>query len=262
MDILAHNRAAWDRQVAQRNPWTIPVAAEAIEEARQGRWEVLLTPAKPVPREWFPRLQGCSILCLASGGGQQGPLLAAAGAEVTVFDNSLRQLEQDAAVAKQHGLNLNIVQGDMADLRVFADQSFDLIFHPCSNCFVPHVLPVWQECFRVLRPKGLLLSGFTNPLRYIFDDARLENGSLEVRHTIPYSDLASLAAADYQRLIVNGEQPLEFGHTLDDLLGGQLTAGFVLIGFYEDKYADTTSDPISKFIASFIATQALKPKDV
>jgi len=30
--------------------------------------------------------------CLASGGGQQGPVLAAAGAHVTVFDNSPRQL--------------------------------------------------------------------------------------------------------------------------------------------------------------------------
>ena len=40
-----------------------------------------------MPADWFGDLAGAPVLCLASGGGQQGPLLAAAGARVTVFDN-------------------------------------------------------------------------------------------------------------------------------------------------------------------------------
>src|SRR5689334_16777389 len=129
MDILSFNRNAWDRQVENGNPWTVPVTPAQIEAARQGEWQILLTPTRPVPRTWFPQsLQGIEILCLASGGGQQGPILAAAGARVTVFDNSPNQLSRDRMVAERDGLDLNIVQGDMADLTVFADQSFDLIF--------------------------------------------------------------------------------------------------------------------------------------
>jgi SAM-dependent methyltransferase len=80
---------------------------------------------------------------------------------------------------------METVEGDMANLSMFADTAFDLIVHPCSNCFVPDVRPVWRECFRVLRPGGILLVGFTNAVRYIFDDERMVSGSLEVRHSIP-----------------------------------------------------------------------------
>ena len=88
MDIRKHNRVAWDRQVEDGNPWTIPVSEADIAAAREGRWKIVLTPSKAVPKEWFPDLEGVDLLCLASGGGQQGPILAAAGANVTVLDNS------------------------------------------------------------------------------------------------------------------------------------------------------------------------------
>ena len=169
MDIRTHNRVAWDKQVESGNQWTLPVSAEVIEAARQGNWDVLLTPSKPVPQEWFPPVVGADVLCLASGGGQQGPVLAAAGANVTVFDNSPKQLEQDRSVAERESLVIKTVEGDMADLSMFADGSFDLIIHPVSNIFVPDVNPVWAEAFRVLRPGGALLSGFMNPALFLFD---------------------------------------------------------------------------------------------
>ena len=133
MDIRAYNRAAWDKNVERQNQWTVPISTETVRRARQGEFELLLTPTKPVPMNWFPELDGTPTLCLASGGGQQGPLLAAAGAVVTVFDNSPKQLEQDRLVANRDGLVIETVKGDMADLSMFADQSFDLIVHPVSN---------------------------------------------------------------------------------------------------------------------------------
>ena len=193
----------------------------------------------------------------AGAGGQQAPILAAIGAIVTVFDNSPKQLEQDRMVAERDGLDIQCVEGDMADLSRFDDASFDLIFHPCSNTFVSNVIPVWRECFRVLKPGGTLLSGFTNPVRYIFDDERKENGNLEVRYKLPYSDLDHIAQTHIQRIIQNGDA-MEFGHTLDDQIGGQLAAGFLLGGFYEDRYADEDGDPISQFMPTFIATRAIK----
>ncbi len=79
MDILAYNRAAWDHEVASGNRWTVPVGAEEVARARGGDFQILLTPTRFVPASWFPELRGTATLCLASGGGQQGPLLAAAG---------------------------------------------------------------------------------------------------------------------------------------------------------------------------------------
>jgi SAM-dependent methyltransferase len=185
MDIRGHNRKAWDRSVERGIRWTQPVSSQTIDRARQGEFEVHLTPTKPVPNEWLPELFASNVLCLASAGGQQAPILAAVGAVVTVFDNSPKQLAQDQLVAKRDGLKLNVAEGDMADLSAFENECFDLIFHPCSNAFVSDVIPVWQECFRVLKRGGLLLAGFTNPMRYIFDDERKENGNLEVRYSIP-----------------------------------------------------------------------------
>lgn len=255
MDIRDYNRAAWDQEVVRGNEWTRPVSPEVIAAAREGLWEVLLTETKPVPREWFPDLKELDVLCLASGGGQQSPILAAAGARVTVLDNSPKQLEQDQLVAAREGLELIAVKGDMADLSGFADESFDLIFHPCSNLFIPDVRPVWKEAFRVLRRGGTLLAGFVNPVIYLFDHRLSERGALQVRHALPYSDLGSLTKEECRALIQKGE-PLEFGHTLTDQLGGQTDAGFSITGFYEDHHRTL---PAARYTPTYIATRAVKP---
>ncbi len=255
MDIRVYNRLAWDRQVERQNKWTVPVSAAVIAAARRGQWEILLTPIKSVPRSWFPDLPGRDVLCLASGGGQQGPILAAAGANVTVLDNSPKQLAQDRLVAGRESLNIVTVEGDMADMPMFAGSSFDLIVHPCSNTFVPAVRPVWREAFRVLRAGGALLSGFFNPAAFIFDPFALDAGQLIVRHKLPYSDVTSLTEAERQRYIEQDE-PLVFSHTLDDLIGGQLDAGFVLAGFFEDDWPESV---LSNYMPPFLATRAVKP---
>lgn len=258
MDVASYNKTAWDRKVNEQNRWTLPVSREEVDRARRGELEVLLTPTRPTPLDWFPPLFGQRVLCLACGGGQQGPLLAAAGGIVTVFDNSPRQLAQDRFVAERDGLTLTTAEGDMRDLSRFPAAAFDLVFNPCSNCFVPDVRPVWRECARVLRKGGALLAGFCNPLRFIFDDERAENGNLEVRHSIPYSDLTHLTDQQRETLVTGPGKPLEFGHSLEDQIGGQLAAGFMLHGFYEDRYDESGGDPISRYIATFIGTRAVK----
>jgi SAM-dependent methyltransferase len=258
MNVVDHNREAWNRQVEKGNIWTIPVGPEEIAEARQGRWSVLLTPVKPVPAAWFPPLKELDLLCLASGGGQQGPIFASAGANVTVFDNSPAQLAQDRMVAQREGLAIRTVQGQMADLSAFQDASFDLIFHPVSNNFAPAVRPVWKEAFRVLRPGGSLLAAFGNPVAYIFDYPKYELGILEVANSLPYSDLESFPPEMIQQYIDEGE-PFEYSHTLEDQIGGQLEAGFVLAGFYEDTCDPKDNDLLTKYMPTFIATRAVKP---
>lgn len=257
IDPLAHNRAAWDAQVAAGNRWTQPVSSDEVAGARAGDWQVVLTPTVPVPRGWFGDLRGKRVLGLASGGGQQGPLLAAAGAEVTIFDNSPAQLAQDRLVADRDGLTIATVQGDMRDLSAFADASFDLVFHPCSNAFVPAVRPVWREVARVLRPGGELLAGNTNPVVYTADLARERAGEMTMKYAIPYSDLDHQDDPEVRAMLERGE-PVSFGHTLEDLIGGQLDAGLVLIGFYEDRWT-TASEPVHRFLPCYFATRARRP---
>ena len=258
MDIREYNRTAWNKQVAKGNQWTVPVTSEQIEQARAGNWEIVLTPTKPVPHEWFGELNGANVLCLASGGGQQGPILAAAGANVTVFDNSPDQLGRDRMVADRDGLQIETVEGDMRDLSCFADDQFDLVFHPCSNCFVPELELVWREAFRVLKPGGDMLSGFCNPILYVFDYEKMTQGELDVRYKIPYSDLTDLTEEERQKFIDDGE-PLCFGHSLQDQIGGQLAAGFVMAGFFEDDWVDDAEfASISEYIPCFIATRSRK----
>ncbi|HSL46600.1 MAG TPA: class I SAM-dependent methyltransferase [Anaerolineales bacterium] len=255
MDIRSYNRDAWNREVeGGASRWTQPVGPEIIAKARQGVFSILLTENIPVPLKWFPPLEGADVLCLASGGGQQGPVLAAAGANVSIFDNSPAQLKQDQLVAEREALPLRTVEGDAADLSIFADESFDLVFNPVSTVFMPDVRAVWRECARVLRRGGILMTGFMNPVHYIFDLYKADEGILEVAHAIPYSDLESISKEELDEHMEKG-LPVEFGHSLTDLLGGQLDAGFVITHMYEDYMLDS---PLHKYHPNYMATRAIK----
>jgi SAM-dependent methyltransferase len=254
MDILEHNRRAWNNEVAKGNRWTVPVDISAIRTARDGKFDLFLTPIKPVPMDWFGDLRDSRVLCLASGGGQQGPLLAAAGACVTVFDNSDAQLQRDRDAAVKFGLNIETVQGNMQDLGCSEDGSFDLIVHPVSNTFIDDIQPVWREASRVLRRGGRMLSGFDNPIMHMIDWDRAEqDGTCILKHAVPYSDANSLSA-DEKATYKRDNTPLEFGHTLAQQIAGQIAAGLAITGFYEDRGADEL-DP---YTDSFIATMATK----
>jgi SAM-dependent methyltransferase len=252
MDIRSYNREAWDRQVRSgKNPWTVPVSLELIAHARAGDWSVVLTENKPVSHEWFPPIRGLKVLGLACGGGQQGPIFAAAGAEVTIFDNSPAQLGRDREVAERDGLSIRTVEGDMRDLSVFADESFDLVFHPVSNLFIHEIRPIWKETYRVLRHGGTLLAGFMNPVFYLFDWEDMDKGNLNVKYKIPFSDVETYGIECLQQ----EDRPTEFGHSLTDQLEGQMDAGFALIGMYEDRHDQVK---LSEYIDTYIATRAVK----
>lgn len=257
MDERAHNRAAWDLLSRSGDRWGIPVDGATIAAARRGRWSVLLTNTTPVPRAWFPAsLEGVDVLALASGGGQQGPIFAAAGARVTVLDNSPEQLAKDALVAKRETLDLRLVEGTMEDLSVFPDASFDIVFHPASIFFTRDARRVWREAARVLRPGGALMSGFLNPAVYLFDRDAIDSGSpLLAKHGIPYADERDLPKEELSARVARRE-PLEFSHTLTELLGGQMDTGLQLVAMYEDIFGDAAIDA---FFPPLLATRAVKP---
>jgi len=255
LDYTKINAQSWDKKVEENHIYTSAVSSEEVQRARDGNIQIYLTPSKPIPRDWYPEiLEGKDVLCLASGGGQQGPLIAACGCNVTVFDISEKQLQQDNMVAKRDNLNIKTLQGDMRDLSAFDDDSFDMIIHPWSNSYVDSVLPVWLESYRVLRKGGVLLSGFANPIESIFDLEDMREGKLTIRHSIPYSDLTSLSEQELKRVILDKGESIAFGHTLHDQIQGQIDAGFLIGGFYED----ISYTPLDEYINASICTKAIK----
>lgn len=258
VNIITHNASAWDHQALLQQDWSKPVSSEVINEAKKGQWEVHIT-KKSIPESWLPKnIQGKDILCLASAGGQQAPVLAAAGAHVTVFDISEKQLEQDSYVAKRDKLMIKIIQGDMSNLSCIPDKSFDYIIHPISNLYVSDLMPVWNECYRVLRPQGILLASFYNPILFVFArDKELEGkGLLKPQYSLPYSDIQDLPQDIIDTKMKNNEAVI-FGHTLSSQINGQMEAGFLLSGFYEDDHPSPRF-LIEKYMKTMIATRAIR----
>lgn len=244
------NAAEWDKRAREGNVWTLPISHEEFVQARNGQWQVLLTPIKPVPEQWFPSMPGAKILGLASGGGQQCPIFAALGADVTVFDISAKQLETELIMAGREGYDINLVKGDMTKPFPIPDNSFDLVFHPVSNCYIHDVEHVWREAFRILKPGGTLLAGFNNPCVYLFDS----QDPLKAVNKLPYDPLRDGNEESLQQLA--SESAIEFSHSLATQIGGQIKAGFTLLDMYEDTDRE---EPIAEYFPCYIATRAVKP---
>jgi len=242
------NAATIDRWVKEGWEWGKPITHEIYVDAVNGKWDVLLTPTIPVPHEWFGGLRGKRLLGLASGGGQQMPIFAALGAECTVLDYSHMQLESERMVAGREGYDINMVRADMTKPLPFADGEFDIIFHPVSNCYVEDVLPIWKECFRVLKNGGVLLAGLDNGVNFAFDSS--EN---EVTYTLPFNPLKN----EEQRMMLEAEDGgMQFSHTIDEQIGGQLAAGFRLTNVYGD--TNGIGNLHEHNIHTFWATRAVK----
>ena len=238
--------------------WGIPISHTEYVNAQNGTWGIFLTPTKAIPAEWFApflkegKLNGVKLLGLASGGGQQMPVLAALGATCTVLDYSNKQLESERLVAERESYAINIVKADMTRRMPFDDESFDLIVHPVSNCYVEDVYHIWNECFRVLKQGGVLLAGMSNSIDYLFDDVK-PGEPLVVVNKLPYNPLKN---EDQYKKSAAIDGSFQFSHTLEEQIGGQLKAGFMLTDLYEDR---DRSGGISEYCPQYIATRAIKP---
>jgi SAM-dependent methyltransferase len=253
-EINAH---AIDKWADNGWEWSVPVSREVFAQAKDGKWDVLLTPTIPVPHEWFSpyirqnRLDGVRLLGLASGGGQQMPIFTALGADCTVLDYSERQLDREREVAEREGYAINIVRADMTKRLPFDDGSFDIIFHPVSNCYIEDVYHVWNECYRVLKSGGVLLAGMDNGFNFIVEDFTVR--PLVIANKLPYNPLRN---PEQMKHTLDEDGSIQFSHTFNEQIGGQLKAGFVITSAYED--FNNEPDAIADGIPSFWATKAVK----
>jgi SAM-dependent methyltransferase len=243
------NSRVIDKWVEEGWEWGQPVSHEVFQKAKQGDWFVLLTSTKPVPKHWFCEMKDAEILGLASGGGQQMPVFSALGARCTVMDISDKQLLREKQVAERENYEITIVKADMTQPFPFEDESFDLIFHPVSNCYIEDIFHVWKECYRVLRKGGILMAGLDNGLNYAFDDEEKT-----VIRRLPYNPLKDERL--YQEAIEK-HWGIQFSHTIEEQVGGQLRAGFILTDIYQDTNGTGRLHEFN--IPSFYATRAVKP---
>ena len=227
--------------------WGQAITHEEYEKALAGEWGVVLTPTKIVPKEWFGDLKGKKLLGLASGGGQQIPIFSALGANCTVLDYSMKQCERERMVAEREGYQVEIVQADMTKRLPFEDDTFDIIFHPVSNCYVEEVKPIFKECYRVLKKGGILLCGLDNGFAYIFDEA-----DMSMKYKLPFNPLKNPEAYE---ACMKYDWGMSFSHTLEEQIGGQLEAGFILTHLYEDTDGEGVLHDYN--VPTFIATRAV-----
>lgn len=237
-----------DRWIEEGWEWGRPISHEEYVKAKNNEWNVLLTPTKPMPHEWLPScLKGLKILGLASGGGQQMPIFSSLGAECFVLDYSKKQIESELLVANRENYQIKVFQNDMTEKLPFDDETFDIIFHPVSNCYVEEVEPIFKECYRVLKKNGILVCGLDNGINFItFDEVTIEN-------KLPFNPLKNKEI--YKRL-QEEDSGIQFSHTLEEQLGGQLKAGFMITDLYEDTNGSGRLHNLN--IPSFIATRAIK----
>ena len=245
-DINAKTIDSWVKEGWQ---WGVPISHEEYLKAKSGEWSVLLTPTKPVPKQWFGGLRGKKLLGLASGGGQQIPIFSALGAICTVLDYSSEQCASEREVAAREGYSVTVVQADMTKPLPFEDESFDLIFNPVSNCYVEEVEPIFRECFRVLKKGGIFLGGFDNGINFLFN----EDDETKVVRGLPYSPLEDEAL---MKEGIANDDGIQFSHTLEEQIGGQLRAGFRLTDVFEDTNGFGTLHELG--VPCYWATRAVK----
>ncbi len=247
-DFVKINEETMNRWVKEGWEWGTPISHQTFLNAKKGKWDVVLTPNRSVPKDWFLPFKDSKILGLASGGGQQMPIFSALGAVTTIFDLSDEQLNSEKIVSDREGYLINIVKGDMTQRLPFEEESFDLIFHPVSNIYVKDINHVFKECARVLKKGGLLLSGLDTGINYIFDETETM-----IVNKLPFDPLDNDEHYDF---CIKNDAGIQFSHTVGEQIKGQLDAGLEILDIYDDT---NNQGRLALYnVGSYIATKARK----
>jgi len=251
-DYLAQNREAWTLRARQGRPHTQRTSDDALAD-----------PLRALdPEGWLGMsIVGLPVLCLGAGGGLQSVLCAAAGAVVTVLDLSPGMLELDVAEARRRGLDVATVEGSFDRRTPFQDTSFDVVLQPVSTCYVPDVLAVYREVFRLLKPGGCYIAQHKQPVSLQAEGLPTGRGYPVVE---PYRRAGPLPR------VPDGQEhretdAVEYLHTLEQLIGGLCRIGFVVEGFVEPVRGDPAAEPGSfrhrcVFIPPYLKVLARRPR--
>ena len=246
MSTHEHNRRAWDAMVKGKQRFARP--------ARDADFQSTLKELDPCG--WLGDVRGKKLLCLAAGGGRQGPIYAAAGAIVTVVDISAAQLELDREVASERKLDLRTVQTSMDDLSMLQSAEFDLVIQPVSTCYVDDIRPTYLEVARVTRPDGVYVSQHKQPASLQADVKSSLNGFELIEPYYRKGPLPPVVGSLHRE-----EGTLEFLHRWEELIGCMCRSGFVIEDLTEPQHAkpDAAKDSFahrSGFVAPYVRIKA------
>jgi SAM-dependent methyltransferase len=246
--IHDHNRAAWDARVQGGKRFTVAATNEEMERPLE-----ILDPLGWLGGDIIDK----RILCLGAGGGRHGPMLAQAGARVTVVDISPEMLRLDTELAEAKGLQVETIETSIDDLSMLPEAAYEAVMQPVSTCYVPDIRLAYHELARVMMPGGVYISRHKQPTNLQVDLAPTPQGFLI---DSPYYLDGPLSPA--KRPGPHREQgTMEFLHQWGDLLGGLCESGFVIEAVTEPKFSDPSAQPGSfeyrcQFIAPYIQLRA------
>jgi len=233
-EVASTNRRFWENEVSQGSGYTRPwleLDPALVRAFAAGDVDVLPEPYTYIYPQWlFHDVAQATaagrpkdVLLLATGGGQQSAVFGLLGANVTVYDLTEGQLAGDRLVAKHFGFPVRTIQGDMRDISVLADESFDVVYQEVSLGYVPDLLPVYRGVSRVLRPGGLYRVAHCEPVGMCVDEASWDGKGYRISE--PF----------YRGRVRGGsDSSMEFRHLLSDAFNGLIESGLVIRGVYED----------------------------
>ncbi len=230
LDHRFHNKRAWDKLAKSGNRFAKPADDKDF-----------IAPLASVdgPGWLGESIDGKNVLCLAAGGGRQGPVYAATGAHVTVVDISPEMLEIDRHVAQQKQLSLRTIETTMEDLSMIENDSFDIVIQPVSTCYVPDVRPVFDEVARVTRADGIYISQHKQPASLQSSIQPGRDGYFWTAITNPQRPLPSVKTTN----LVREPGTIEFSHSWQSLIGEMCRAGFLIADLIEPDHADLSAAP-------------------
>jgi len=225
MSYLEQNRGFYDR-----------LARSAKRFAKPATREELRDPVKTLGGlDWLGgTVHGQRVLCLAAGGGRQGPLYAAAGGDVTVVDISPEMLALDRRVAMDNDLAMSTIEASIEDLSALPASYFDVVVQPVSTCYVPDVAIVFRQVARVIREDGTYVSQHKQPIS-LQGSIRPRAEGYWVREPY-YLDRALDPSSEPSRFREQGA--VEYLHRWEQLIGWMCRAGFVVEDLVEPRHAD------------------------
>jgi ubiquinone/menaquinone biosynthesis C-methylase UbiE len=219
------NSSAIDRWCLKGWKWGKMISHQEYLDALQGKYDLLLTPTKPLPKEWIKDIRGKTVLGLAAGGGQEMPILNALGAYCTVLDYSEEQLKREKETAEREKYQIKIVKADMTKPLPFENDSFDYVINPVSLVYIEKEGPIFKEVYRVLKKGGHFIVALDNGINFITDDDKT------ITNSLPFNPLKDKKLAER---LMKEDDGYQFSHTLEESIGGLIQAGFAIKGIYED----------------------------
>lgn len=109
-------------------------------------------------------VKGKDVLEIGCGGGQNAIVLAKWGARSVGLDISEEQIKYARKLAKREGVGVPFYIGNMEDLSMFHNESFDIVLSSFAIGYVENLARTFQEVFRVLRAKGLFVFCGVHPI--------------------------------------------------------------------------------------------------